>query len=80
LGKGRNFLRSALACDLAACGAGSRSEFDQVVGSAKSFLVVFDHNQRVAKIAKLEKEVEEAGVFRWVKADTGLVQHIEDTC
>jgi hypothetical protein len=55
-----------LACDLAACGAGSRSEFDQVVGTPKSFLVVFDHNQRVAEIAKLEKEVEEAGVFGWV--------------
>jgi hypothetical protein len=80
LGKGRNFFRSALACDLAACGAGSRSEFDQVVGTTKSFLVVFDHNQGVAEIAKLKKEVEEAGVFRWVKADTGFIQDIEDTC
>jgi hypothetical protein len=41
---------------------------------------VFDHNQGVAEIAKLEKEVEEAGVFRWVKADTGFVQNIEDPC
>jgi hypothetical protein len=66
LGKGRNFFRSALACDLASCGAGSRTEFYKVVGAAKSFLIVFDHNQRVAEIAKLEKEVEEAGVFGWV--------------
>jgi len=80
LGNGRNFFRSALACDLAACGAGSGPEFDQVVGAAKSFLIVFDHNQRVAEIAKLEKEVEEAGVFGWVKADTGFVQNIEDPC
>jgi len=80
LGKGRNFFRSALACDLAACSAGSRSEFDQVVGTTKSFLVVFDHNQGVAEIAKLEKEVEEAGVLGGVKADTGFVQYIEDAC
>jgi hypothetical protein len=79
LWKGRNFLRSALPCDLAASSAGSRPEFDQVVGSAKCFLVVFDHDQRVAEIAKLEKEVEKTGVFGWVKADTGFVQHIEDT-
>jgi hypothetical protein len=80
LGEGRNFLRSALACDLPPCGACSRSKFDQVVGTTKSFLVMFNYNQRVTEIAKLEKEVEEAGVFGWVKADTGFVQHIEDTC
>jgi len=80
LRKGRNFLRSALSCDLSPCGAGSRSEFDQVVGTTKSFLIMFNYNQRVAEIAKLEKEVEEAGVFRWVKADTGFIQDIEDTC
>ena len=54
------------------------AKLDEVICTAESFLIVFDEDEGVSEVAKMEEEIEEAGVIGGVKADTGFIEDIED--
>ena len=62
---------------MAAMRAGARPHVDQVVGGADRFLVMLDHQHRVAEIAQAGERLQQPVVVALVQADRRLVQHVE---
>ena len=58
--------------------AGAGAEVDDVVGRADRLLVVLDHDDAVAEVAKPAKRLDEARVVARVQADARLVEHVHD--
>ena len=56
---------------------GAWPEIDQVVGHADRLFVVFDHDDRVAEIAKMMQRPEQRAVVALVQADRRLVEHVQ---
>ncbi len=57
--------------------AGAQPEVDDMVGDADHVGVVLDDDHRVALIAQLPEDVDEAPVVAGVQADRRLVEHVE---
>ena len=75
---GRDFAGAALGDQFSPFGTGARTQFNQVVGTTESFLVVFHHQQRVTEIAERPEEIEKTGVIGRVQADAGFIENIKD--
>src|SRR6185436_12939040 len=73
----REFLRSALKDDLATVFARPRSQIDQIVCDTNRFLIVLDHDNRVAEIAKVMQRAEQRAIVALVKSNRRLVEHVE---
>ena len=58
--------------------AGSGADVDQPVGLTNGVLIVFDHNQRIAKVAQMVQGFDESFVVALVQADGRLVEHVHD--
>src|SRR5207237_3340215 len=57
--------------------AGSGSEIDNVIGAPNCFLVVLNHQHRVAKIAQRRKCVEQAPVVARMQSYRWLIEHVK---
>ncbi len=62
--------------DAAALLAGAETEIDDVIGDLDHVGVVFDHQHRVALIAELTQDGDEAKVVARMQADRRLVEHV----
>ena len=58
--------------------AGARPHVEDVIGGHDGLAIVLDDDDRVAEVAQAALGFDEAGVVARVKADAGLVEHIED--
>src|SRR6185369_14338910 len=68
----------ALRNDMPAETAGARTEVEHVIGVADRVFVMFDHENRIAKITQANEGLDETRVVPLVKPDGGLIQNIED--
>ena len=50
-----------------------------MIGHFHGFAVVFDHDDRVAQIAQIAEGVDEFAIVAGVQANTGFVEHVENT-
>ena len=57
---------------------GGRAHVDDVVRGQDGFLIMLDHENRVAEVAQALQAFQQAGVVALVQADGRFVQHIED--
>ena len=64
--------------EMSSFGTCARAKLDEVICTAESFLIVLDEDEGVSEVAKMEEEIEEAGVIGGVEADTGFIEDIED--
>src|SRR5579884_684194 len=71
-------LHAAFGHDFAAVHAGARAEVDDVIGGLNRFLIVFDHDDGVADVAKLEKRVDELAIVALMQTDRRLIQHVQN--
>ena len=69
---------SALKDDLASAPPCPRADVHNIVGIFHHLLIVLDHNNGVAHVAKVLQRTDEADVVSLMQADAGLVQNIED--
>ena len=56
----------------------ARTDVHDPVGGADGFLVVLDHDQRVAQIAQSGEGGQQPVVVPLVQADRRLIEHVED--
>ncbi len=63
--------------DVAAAAAGLGTDFDDVVGGADHGLVVFDDDDRVARVGERADDADQAVDIAWVQADRRLVEDEE---
>ena len=73
-----DFVRRARDDEMAAVFAGGGAEIDDEIGGAHRVEIVFDDDDRVAKIAEACERRDELVVVPLVKADARFVQNIED--
>jgi hypothetical protein len=66
----------ALGHDLATVDAGAGTHVHHVVGRHDRFLVVLDHDHRVAQVAQALQRLDQALVVALVQPDRGLVEHV----
>lgn len=57
----------------------ARSKFDEVVGAAERFFVMFDEDERISKVAEMKEKVEESRVIGGMKTDAGFIEYVEDS-
>ena len=53
------------------------AEVEQLVGAGDHFLVVLDHQQRVAEVAKFVERLDQAQVVARMQADRRFVEHVQ---
>ncbi len=75
---GLNCRRRAVCNDAATMFAGAQSHVDHVIGGANRFLIVLDHEHRVAEVAQMPQGRNQAIVVALVQADRRLVEHVHD--
>ena len=67
----------ALGDDVAAVHAGARAHVDDVIGREDRVAIVLDDDDAVADVDEAPQRFEQARVVARVKADRGLVEHVE---
>ena len=77
LGAGHDLLGRAFGDDVAAEPAGAGAEIEHIVGVADGVFIVLDDEDGVAEVAQLFEGLDEAIVVALMKADGGLVEHVE---
>ena len=73
-----NFGGSSVGEQFAAMHPGGRSEIDNAIGAGHEFLVVLDHEERVALRAERFERLDQAIVVAGVQSDARLVEHIQN--
>jgi collagenase-like PrtC family protease len=53
------------------------ADIHQIIGTAKCFLVMLNHDQSVAQVAQLVQRAEQLGVVALMQADGGLIQYVQ---
>ncbi len=51
---------------------------DHIVGGFDGFLIVFDHNHRVAQVTQVDERFQQARVIALVQADRRFIEHVHD--
>lgn len=63
--------------EMSSFGTCAWAKLDEVICTAESFLIVLDEDEGVSEVAKMEEEIEKAGVIGGVEADAGFIENIE---
>src|SRR5690606_5462229 len=58
--------------------AGTRAQVHNVVGAAKSLLVVFNNNQRVSDVPQMQKGFDKSFIVPLVQANTWLIKDVQN--
>ena len=74
-----NSVASALPYHLSAVCASLGTDVYQIVGGTHDFLVVFDHNHRIAEVAQLVQDTYQSVCIARMQTNAGLVQDVERT-
>ena len=74
-----NLLGGALGHHVAPVDSCSRPNVQHMIGIADGFLIVLYYYERISEFPKLFQGLDQTGVVTLVKADGGLIQHIENT-
>ncbi len=77
LRRSRHFRDGALEHDVPAAAAGFRADFNHVIGGADHGLVVFDHDDGIARVGERTDDADEAVDVARVQADARLVEDKE---
>ncbi len=75
---GGHLCRRAFGHHATAVLAGAGAHVDDVVGGLDGFLVVLDHDHRIAQVAQVGQGLQQARVVALVQADRGFVEHVHD--
>ncbi len=74
---GHDLLGRAFGHHRAAMDAGAGPHVDHIVRLEDGFLVMLDHDHRVAEIAQRFEGFQQPRIVALMEADRGLVQHVE---
>ncbi len=75
-----NLRRCALGDDPAAMRACAGAEFDEVICGLHHGLIVLNDEDGIAEVSQSFQGADEAFIIRWMKADAGLIEDVEDSC
>ena len=75
---GDDFLRCAFGNHFAAMNTGTGANIDNMVGGHNGFLIMLNHDNRIAEVAQARQRIQQARIIALMQTNTRLVENVKN--